>query len=290
MRVNLLCDSQQNLGGGFSFMRNLGKGLKSLGHQVVDSVTDADVALVSGATMVNRDTIREVKERGVKLVLRCDNIPRNSRNRNTGTSRLFDFAQQSDAVVYQSKWAQLYLWPFIKKQGTVIYNGVDTDIFNQENVTRNSDEPVYLYSKFSKDPTKNWWEAWYKYQFVHRDNPKSQLWIVGQLPQEMRETMEFNWDFYNGEKVRYLGIITDQNKMAEIYKSANYLMAVYFVDCYANTYLESALCGCELFSPNMSGGTPELLKNVDKGEEYNGLERMTKDYIKVFEEVLNHGK
>ena len=271
-------------------MSNLKKGLNASDHHVVDSLSKADIAIVSGATMVTRETIAEVKNRGVKLVVRIDNIPRNSRNRNTGTSRLYDFSQAADAIVFQSKWSQIYLEPFIKKSGTVIYNGVDTDIFNQKDITRTQDDPVYLYSRFSKDPTKNWWEAWYKYQFVHRENPKSQLWIVGQIPQDMAETIEYNWDFYMGEVVTHFGVIEDQQRMAKMYKAANYLMATYFIDCYSNTYLEAAMCACELFSPNMSGGTPELIRNLEKGEEYNGLDRMTSEYVEVFEEVLNVGK
>ena len=145
MKIALLNDSRQGIGGGWSFRRNLAKGLKKLGHQIVDDPLEAAIALASGVTMVNRDTIRAVKNKGVKLVVRVDNVPRNSRNRNTGTSRLKDFCAQADEVVYQCLWARDYLGDFIGREGIVIYNGVDTEIFNKKGEQTNFGDKDLVY-------------------------------------------------------------------------------------------------------------------------------------------------
>ena len=91
MKVSFFCDSEQTIGGGWSFQRNLEKGLAHLGVEVVNNSLEADVAFVASPSMVQRETVSSIKEKGLKLIVRLDNVPRNSRNRNTGTSRLKEF-------------------------------------------------------------------------------------------------------------------------------------------------------------------------------------------------------
>jgi len=81
--------------------------------------------------------------------------------------------------------------------------------------------------------------------------------------------------------------------MVEIYKSSSYLMASYFIDAFSNTYLEFLAtknprkATDALYKPNMSGGTPEMIELWDKhGLEFFKLERMAKEYEKLFEKLL----
>ena len=281
MKIIFLNDSRQQQGGGWSFLNNLSKGLKALGHQVVDSISDADIAIVSGATMVNRDTVREVKDKGIRLVVRVDNIPRNSRNRNTGTSRLKDYAEWADVVVYQSKWAREYISDFVKRNGVVIHNSVDENIFKPEG--RKKDyigSPVYLYSRFNRDENKRYEEAWYEYQMIHRKNPSALLVLVGKFSPEHRE---YSFDFFRGERYKEPMIVTNPEEMAEIYRGCDYLMAPYYNDACSNTYIEALCCGLKLYKPSMTGGTPEIIDMYKKyGAEYFALNRMTEEYMDVF--------
>ena len=103
--------------------------------------------------------------------------------------------------------------------------------------------------------------------------------LIGQFSPEQRE---YNFDFFRGEKVTYLGVIDSPEELAKIYRSCGHLLATYFNDCYSNTYLEAIACGCKLYEPDMSGGTPELIKNG-----VINLEQMAKEYEKLFLEVLN---
>lgn len=272
-------------------MRNLGKGLEALGHQIVDSIPEAQVAVVSGVTMVKRDTVREVKERGVKLVTRIDNVPRNSRNRNSGTSRLKDFTQWADEVVYQCEWARYYLLDFLERKGIVIYNSVDEDIFKPEGASLSYDadgsSPIYLYSRFNRDETKNWEVAWYEYQLIHRDNPDAKLVLIGKFSPEHRQ---YNFDFYRGEKYELPRVVTSPEEMARVYRGCDYMLAPYYNDAFSNTYLEFLMTKNEnrLFNPDLSGGTAEMLDLwKKKGQEYFILERMAKEYLAVFRRLLS---
>jgi len=60
-------------------------------------------------------------------------------------------------------------------------------------------------------------------------------------------------------------------------------MATYYNDAFSNTYIEALMCGMELYRPDMSGGTKELIYNWKQyGREYYSLERMAREYISLF--------
>lgn len=281
MKVNILNESKQSLGGGWSFIRNFEKGVKEAEDiELVENWQDSDVVLIPSASMVMRDTVGIIKSAGKPVVLRLDNIPRNSRNRGAGTSRLYDIAQMADKVIYQSKWARDYLMPFLEKYGMVIYNGVDTEIFNKDGAWidfQNNDGKIYLYSRYNRDETKGWERAWYQYQMIHRADPKSKLIIVGQFSDEIRA---YNFDFYNGENFEYRGVIDDPMEMANIIRGCDVLLAPYYNDAYSNTIQEALACGLEV-QVDMSGGTPELLENG-----VITLEEMVENYREALDELV----
>src|SRR5688572_26385879 len=162
-----------------------------MGDKMANSYEEADIYLIPSPTMVQREEVLKAKDDGKKIVLRLDNAVRNSRNRNTGMTRMYDFAQWADLVVYQSEWARDYLKPFLKKDGAVIINGVDTDLFHGEDHYDKGN--IYLYSRFNRDETKNWEVARYWYSQRQIDFPDAELWIVGQFSPEL---VEGNFDFY----------------------------------------------------------------------------------------------
>ncbi len=288
MYVHFLNDSQgANLGGGWTFMRNLEKGLKQFTDiKIAGRIEDADVCFVSGATMVTRQTIDKVQELGKKLVVRLDNVPRNSRNRNTGTSRLIEFSNRADGIVWQCQWAKDYYGELItSKHQEIIYNGVDQEVFKMEGARYDfmlnpKHGPIFLYSRFNRDETKNWEVAWYEYQMYNKVNKDGVLVLVGNFSPEQ---MQYNFDFFRGEIVKYIPPVTEPEEMARIMRGCTSLLATYYNDCFSNTYLEAMSCGVKLVKVNMSGGTPEMLELwKDKGRDYFGLERMAKEYEVFF--------
>lgn len=282
MKLYIANDSRQSLGGGWSFIANLVKGLnKSHKVELVDKLKDSDTVLLPSSSMVDPPTVEKAKNNGKKVFLRVDNIPRNSRNRNTGTSRLCSYAKQADGIIFQSRWAKDYVgWWLEKIEGVdvsskyrIILNGVDTEIFNREGECHNKN--IYLYSRFNRDETKNWHEAWYTFLRTWRENRDAKLWIVGKFS---KDNLKYNFDFFQGENIEYKGIVTDPQYMAMLYKEAGTLLAPYYNDACSNTILEARACGCKIIA-SFTGGTPEIMED---SLDYS-LERMTQEYIDFFE-------
>jgi glycosyltransferase involved in cell wall biosynthesis len=291
MKIAIPVDSQQKLGGGFTFARNLEKGLKQLGVEIVENPLEADLALICGVTMITKETFRALRDSKTKVIVRLDNVPRNSRNRGSGTTRLQRFAHEADAVIWQGEWAKFYLEDFIDNpKSRIIHNGIDLNIFTPDGDAidfgaRGDRKNVYLYSRFSRDETKMWEVAWYQYQLIQRENKNAKLLIIGKFSDELRE---YNFDFFRGENFDYLGVIEDERKIAELLRSVGWLIAPYFNDAFSNTYLEALACGVELYKPSLTGGTPEMLELWNtKGRSYFSLDRMAQDYKHFFEEILN---
>lgn len=278
-------ESDQKLGGGWSFGRNFVQAFAGSAIFSPLAPTGAKILLIPGSTMVSPETVNVARASGLKIVLRVDNVPRNSRNRNTGTSRLKALAELADVVIYQSTWARWYLLPFLRHDGPVIHNAVDTEVFTPDGPAFETDgDPVYLYSRFNRDETKSWERAWYSYQMIQREQMDAKLLIVGRFSEEQ---VNYNFDFFMNEHYEYLGVIDDQDAMARIYRGSDYLYAPYFNDACSNTYIEALCCGLPLFEEDMSGGTPEIMRCFqESGREYFGLDRMRREYEIVFDKLL----
>lgn len=287
MKISIPVDSQQKLGGGFTFARNLEKGLKQIGVEVVSDPLQSDIAVVCGPTMISKETFQGLKDNGVKIVARLDNVPRNSRNRGTGTNRLRSFAERSDQIVWQGEWAKWYLEDFVGKEGVIIHNGIDLDVFTPEGKNLNlgmERKNVYLYSRYSRDETKMWEVAWYEYQMIQRKNSGAKLLIIGKFSDE---NLNYDFDFFRGENFDFLGVVDNEESMAKVLRSSGSLLATYFNDAFSNTYMEALACGVKLHNPNMSGGTPEMLQLwIEKDRDYFSLMRMATDYVKLFETMI----
>lgn len=286
MRIYLANSSQQKFGGGFSWIANFRKGM---GSRVTDEYDNSDVYLVPSPTMVQREDVIKAKDDGKRIVLRIDNAVRNSRNRNTGMSRMHDFAEWADLIIYQSRWARKYLMPFLGKDGAVIHNGIDTSIFNRDS-RNNSDHQIYLYSRFNRDETKNWEAARYWFSQMSVKDRSAELWIVGNFSPEL---IEGNFDFYNGELYKFWGVQTPET-LVSIYKQCNALIYTYFCDACSNTLIEALCCGLRIEGYPFfleTGGAPEIMQyftdpfKYDDGLKYFGLERMCRQYIEEIKKL-----
>lgn len=275
------------MGGGFSFIHNFYQGaVNSRANIHFTEADEADLIFIPSSSMVKKsDTVSELKDKGKKVVLRVDNAVKDSRNRGAGMGKMKRIAMLSDLVIYQSQWSIRYLQPFLRAKNIIqIPNGVNADIFNNRGIKYEygKNKPVYLYSRFSRDETKRWEKAWYDYQMIQRENPDALLLIVGSFSDEVRA---YNFDFFMDENYKYLGVIESPEEMARIYRSADYLLAPYYNDCYSNTYCEFVSChngktDC-LYDPDMTGGTPEIIQDgvIDISE-------MVVNYYKEFENVI----
>lgn len=261
MNIHIANFEPDRLGGGWTAARYLYHGLQATSYD------SADIFLITGATMVSHDEVIKAKADGKKIVLRVDNAVRNSRNRGTGMTRLKSFAELADLIIYQSEWARNFLMPFLRKDGVVILNGVDTQRFTNDN---KGAEDSYLYVRSSRDEGKGWINAWY--WFV---NNSGTLEIVGKFS---RDNLEYNFDFYNNERYRFMG---EQANMPDVFRRNKNFLYSYWNDACSNTLLEARASGCNIIDVDgalKSGGAPEIMACEDIS-----VERM----IKQYKEALN---
>lgn len=285
MQVHIANYEPGRQGGGWTFARNFASGL---GDKLV-SYDSADVYFIAGPTMVGYIEAEEAKRVGKKIILRVDNIVRNSRNRNTGMSRMKAFAEMADLVVYQSEYAKEILGKqFLGIDGPVILNGCDTTIFHPKG-REEALEGRFLYSRINRDETKNWEMARFTFQqesFKREGN--AILNIVGQFSPDL---IEYNFDFYNNEKYHYWGVIQDAPTMAEIYRNNDYLIYTFWNDACSNTLIEALCSGCNIVDPYgmlETGGSSDIIHHfeVHGGIDYFSIERMTKEYLEAISECL----
>lgn len=281
MNIHLANYEPNKLGGGWRFSNNLAKGL----GDKLTTYEEAEIYFIASPTMASYEDVERAKQDKKKIVLRVDNIVRNSRNRNTGMPRMKAFAEVADLVIYQSDFAKEILGEqFLAIDGPVIHNGCDTEIFNPKGREEALDAR-FTYSRVNRDETKNWEMARYIFQQESyiRDG-QAFLNIVGAYSPEL---VEYNFDFYMDEKFKYWGIVSDPNLMAVIYKQTDYLIYTFWNDACSNTLIEALCSGCSIVDPyNMleTGGASEIWHCFEQhgGQTYFTIERMTNEYLEEF--------
>ena len=262
MHIFIPNESKQTLGGGFTFIRNFTKYAERSGARVSvgsEIPVDAEILFIAGATMVRREMVVEARAKGMKIVLRVDNAPRNSRNRNTGTSRLRDFASMADMIVFQSEWAKGYLDPFLQADVPmpVILNGADPEIFYGDGPAQPKEGmPQYLYAQYNRDETKQWHQAWYEFSMLARGLKNAHLWIVGNFSAEIQQ---YGFDFFMGERFTYTGVLDNPADFAEYLRATDTLLLPYYNDACSNVLIEARLCGVTDIKHNGTGGNNEIM-------------------------------
>lgn len=277
MKIYIPNNSQQTIGGGWTFIRNFKKGMTKIGYEFVNNWLACDIILIAGVSMTDRGEIEEAKRAGKKIVFRVDNIPRKSRNKR---GRVYDkmrwFGEISHAIVFQSNWARDYAGYLTgTDRSVIIYNGVDTDIFwPMKNPSVLPAAKRYLFVQYNRDENKRFTEAAYYFHMKFRENPLVRLTMVGQFSPEL---IDADFDFFAGEKINCIPPIEDPYKLADIYREHDILLFPAFADAAPNTVLEARACGLKIELVNPVGGTIEMIGDFDIS-----LDRMCQDYDALF--------
>lgn len=268
---------QDGIGGGFTFWRNFRKGMGNLVH-FVDTWQECDIFFITGITIVDKNEIHEASKSGKKIVLRVDNVPRKSRNKRTSPhERLKEFADLADVVVYQSRWAKDYCYPLCG-DGTVIYNGVDTDTFKPAPEKQVANR--YIYAYHGKNEHKNFWEAHLRFQYIQRLDKLASFWFIYDFGAGTEELEAANFDFWQGERYLHLPKQESPHEMAEILQQCGGgLIYPSISDASPNIVLEARACGIPILhpAPKELSGTQELIELEDIS-----LERMCEEYFGIF--------
>lgn len=247
-RVYLPKLNKEGFGGGNTFVTNF-RNNTSLSLQ--ETIDGADVMFVANPMWAERDDFEAAKQKGIRTVLRLDNIPEDWNNRGTAISKLRDFTAWADELIFQSEWARGKYIEFGTKDGTVINNGVDTKVFRPDGskISFNGD-PVILCVKSSRNENKRYPESMEMFRRYYAQNNKAKLILVGQFADDLHK---YNFGFYNGENIQYLGI---QNvyAMATIYRSCDILFFPAYADAAPNVVLEAMACGCVPIINHYGGG------------------------------------
>jgi len=274
--------SKAQIGGGFTFLRNIKEGLKRE-VEFVDKMEDCHIYFIAGPTIVDPHEVRKARELGKQVVFRVDNVPRKSRNRrSTPHERMKEFADLSTVVIYQSEWAKEYCFPLCG-DGEVIYNGVSDKLFHPNEDMRPKDKTIYLYAYHGKSELKQFWKAHYIFQMEFRKNPKAEFWFINDFGRDLPELRASNFDFWNGEKWKHLYKAENPTEMARIMKQCSYLIYPSILDASPNLVLEARASGMEVIgaSDREFSGTKELLIGLDIS-----LERMCEEYLSLFKLIV----
>jgi glycosyltransferase involved in cell wall biosynthesis len=247
MKIKVPSLARLDVGGGASFIQNFQRGFTCVEHG------EYDILLIAGASLCDRETVKEAKDQGKPIVLRVDNILEDSKNRSTGMSRMREFANEADVVVFQSEWAKRLLAPYCGN-GIVIYNGVDTDIFYPTNYTQ--DHHRVFYGKYSRGEGKNFNVVQYWWREHSLEQKDDTLVLAGRFADEYQK-ISHPFEFHNDESFEYHGVLEKQ-RLAEVMQSCDVAFFPYFADACPNMVLEAQACGLPVIYEEY-GGTKEIV-------------------------------
>jgi len=274
-------NSRPQVGGGWSFLRTFRKYAVRAGAEFVDNWQDCDVILVAGITLVNHDEVLQAVAAGKPMVFRVGNVPRKSRNRrSTPSERMRELAKAATVVVHQSEWSKNYCLPLVG-DGTVIYNGVDTEIFAPG---QKPDHERWLFAYHNKNETKGFWTAWYLFQMRARQNPEAEFWFAYDFGRDQEELQNAGYDFWNGEKHVHVARPESPEAMADLLRCCTHYCHPAVMDACPNAVLEARACGLEVVgvAPPELAGTAELLTIPDVSAG-----RMVEEYLSLFRFIHN---
>lgn len=264
MKVHIPYNSRISIGGGYTFYRNLLKGLMEYTHEVelVEATEAHDILFAFAPTTVSGEQIQRSKEMGAKFVLRMDGVPEDNRNSGKGTRRLVEYALQADRIIYQSDFIRNTVGRLLQKNGvtsrnSLIYNGVDLDIFRPEGEKIAFEgSPKILHMAYRKDPNKRYEEVLQMYRSYFNLNPQANLILLGRYPTEWQD---YNMGFFNGERHKRIGTVDDELRKAAIIRSCDFMFYPSFADPAPNAVLEALACGVPvIYQPY--GGAAEYMK------------------------------
>lgn len=272
--------SRQTIGGGFTFLNNIKKGIQAAQQAyIVNNPDDCNIYFITGAMMIDKYELEKVKKAGKKIIFRIDNWVKNSHNKGCGTSRMKKCAGLADVIIYQSEWARQYISP-ICGDGVVFYNGVDKNIFYPPKKPRTGKK--YLFVQYNRDENKRAPEAFYDFYTKAKMDSDVELWIIGKFSPEI---IKYNFDFFNGERIFYKEPLPHE-KLAEIMRLCDYFYWPAYADASPNTLTEALACGCNPLLINPIGGSVEIYDRYKQGI-LPSIEDMTEEYLSLFKLLLS---
>jgi len=268
MKVYIPNVSKTEIGGGWTFLRNLKKASEKLDDlEIVNSSETPDVLFAFSPTTIDGETIQKYKAKGIPFVLRLDGVPEDSRNSGKGTRRLVEYAKEADYIVYQTRFVQETLGKIlhnlgVEAPGKVVYNGVDTEVFTPKGPKMPFEGKLkILHVNYRKDNNKRVEEVVQMYRELWTERHDTNLILMGRYPTEW---VQYGMGLFAGEKYQTVGVVTDEKYKAMIMRSCDVLFYPSYADPAPNVVLEAMASGLPIIY-NWYGGVAEMVHGIKMG-------------------------
>lgn len=267
MRIGFPCDSNGK-GGVRTWIKTFSNYCVNNGHEVFyshDSQVDVFITL---ANLSNKAQLEKLKSRGSKIVIRMDGIffdyfTPSKKVAESLNNALVENICCSDLVIFQSKFSKDLVDTILgnkKIKSTIIYNGIDKEIFspNGDVVPREkNDKKIILSMAYWGTPEMADFSIRTIVDLARKlENENYEFWILGEAYPETEEIIKnanlpniTKWDIRNP---------ISHNMVPKYLRTADLVLHVRPNDACSNFILEALNINKPIVGLN-SGSTPELV-------------------------------
>jgi glycosyltransferase involved in cell wall biosynthesis len=225
--------------------------------------------LLAIATGPDPEIASRIKKKGIKILYRINGVYLGKEGLESFDNKTLEQLHTlADKVIYQSKFSlvevQEYLNVSIEKQPTIVYNGVDTELFTPEGKTidRKGYENILLSAGLFR-PNKRPQDVIDAMPYILERFPNTLYALVGpESYGNIFQAMVNKINYYRIENnVAFIGPV-EQETIPVYYRSADIFMHLAWLDPCPNTVIEAMACGLPVIHA-ATGGTPELVNEPD---------------------------
>jgi glycosyltransferase involved in cell wall biosynthesis len=199
--------------------------------------------------------------------------------------------KRASATVFQTQYCKSlytqgvksifgYEKPLDAKNGVIIYNGVDEEVFCDRGPEMDLKGEHKIFHVSTTGMSRKGLGTVLEFAQLLRKNPDFQFYLVGRQD----EDPVFGYEIKKFENVHHFGHTNDRYELATYYRSGDILLYPTINDCSPNVVLEAMSCGMPVVAAD-SGGTPEL---IYKDDVHGGILIDERNPIFALKEVVNH--
>lgn len=199
--------------------------------------------------------------------------------------------KRADATVFQTEYCKSLYVRGVKtifgfegsmnvRNGTVIYNGVDRNIFNETGPKKDLKGKYKIFHVSTSSMARKGLGTVLEFAHLLKNNPEIQFYLIGR----QAEDPVYGYEIKKFPNVHCFGHTNDRHELASFYRSGDVLLYPTINDCAPNVILESMSCGMPVVAAD-SGGSPELIL---KNDIHGGILINEKNPVYSLKEVLSH--